>query len=176
MNSEDTQIAAAKIMSYLKNGQKSEEPELVIVSGALAAGKTTFIRKNYSDNYVWIDPCRIFVDLLNTDNIGALKADTLIDFIGTFTMDLAILERKNIVMEILGINKNKVKEIIQLFTDIGYKVKIEIIKKSVFECYRNSLKRKADSLSCFFFEERVYNWIDEIFKTPDHREMKLKYK
>ncbi|MCX7877378.1 MAG: ATP-binding protein [Ignavibacteria bacterium] len=166
LTTEELNIARRKIMSYLQTGLQSENPQILIVTGPIASGKTTLIRKYYADNHVWIDAGRIFIDLINSEHLSAANAAELTDLIGMLTLDLAVIEKRNIVIEMLATDESKLNEIINSFTDQAYDVKLIRISSSPEECYRNTLKREADSMSSFFSEDKIYKWISEVLRIP----------
>src|SRR5438132_10119947 len=96
LTSEEVKLASPKIMQYLKEGAKSDEPELAIIMGPVAAGKTNYIKQQYGNGYVWIDMARIFFDLQKETGIKLNRKNEIINFIGVVTLELAILEKRNI--------------------------------------------------------------------------------
>jgi HrpA-like RNA helicase len=58
--SHEMQIVTSRIMEYLRMGERKIQPELIIVTGAIGSGKTTYIKKELINNYVWIDSGRFY--------------------------------------------------------------------------------------------------------------------
>jgi predicted kinase len=94
----------------------------------------------------------------------------LVDLVGLFTLDLAIIEKRNIVIELIAADRTDMLKLIDIFQGIGYKVKIVHIDSSAEECYRNTLKKSADNMSCFFCQDIIFRWLRVVLQGTCIRE------
>jgi hypothetical protein len=161
LTSDEVKLAAPKIMQYLKEGNKSGEPELVIIIGPVAAGKTRHIKENYQNGYVWIDMARIFFDLQRETGIRLNRRNEIINFIGLVTADLALLEKRNIIIELVGDELERIDNIIEIMKNHGYKVKITMINSLDDDCFPKSKVLKSEYMSSYYTESFHYDWIEK---------------
>ena len=161
LTSDEVKVAAPKIMEYLKEGSKSEKPELVIIMGPVAGGKSSHIRDNYvSAGYVWIDMARIFFDLQSQTGIKLNRRTQLINFIGVVTLDLALLEKRNIVIELVGDELERIDTLIDAMKAHGYKTKITMVNSANDGCFINEKTKKAEYMSSFYTEPFHLDWFE----------------
>ncbi len=161
LTSDEVKLAAPKIMQYLKEGSKSEEPELVIIMGPVAGGKSSHIRENYvSAGYVWIDMARIFFDLQSQTGIKLNRRTQLINFIGVVTLDLALLEKRNIVIELVGDELERIDSLLEVMKANGYKTKITMINSANDGCFAGASPKKTEYMSSFYTEPFHLDWFE----------------
>jgi predicted kinase len=160
LTADEVKLAAPKIMQYLKEGSKSEEPELIIIMGPVAGGKSCYIRENYSNGYVWIDMARIFFDLQSQTGIKLNRRTQLINFIGIVTLDLALLEKRNIVIELVGDELERIDTLIDAMKAHGYKTKITMINSVNDGCFTNGKHKKVEYMSSFYTEPFHLDWFE----------------
>lgn len=163
LTSDEVKLSAPKIMQYLKEGHKSEEPELVIIMGPVAAGKTSYIKKHYANGFVWIDMARIFFDLQKDTGIKLNRKNEIINFIGIVTLELAILEKRNIVVEMIGEDLEKIEGVIDAMKMQGYNTKITIKNSVDDSCFggENSESKPAEYMSAFYTESFHIDWFEK---------------
>lgn len=161
LTSDEVKLAAPKIMQYLKEGNKSVDPELVIIMGPVAAGKTRHIKENYENGYVWLDMARIFFDLQKETGIKLNRRNEIINFIGLVTADLALLEKRNIIIEVVGEELERIDTIIEMMKSQGYKVKIIVINSLEDDCFPKTRVIKDEYMSSYYTESYHYNWIEK---------------
>lgn len=161
LTSDEVKLAAPRIMEYLKEGAKSDEPELMIIMGPLGAGKSSHIRRNYSNGYVWIDMARIFFDLKNQTGIRLNRRNEIMNFIGLVTLDLAMLEKKNIVVELIGDDLEKVDRLIDLMKLQGYKVKITVLNSADSGCFPKCDPFGEEQMSSLYTESFHLDWFEK---------------
>jgi len=161
LTSDEVKIAAPRIMEYLKEGSKADIPELIIIIGPVGAGKTSYIESNFSKGYVWLDMARIFFDLQKNTGIRLNRRNEVMNFIGVVTLDLAILEKRNIVMELVGEELEKIDRIIDLMKTHGYNVKITVINSPDDTCFANTKPVSQKHMSSFYTENFHLDWFEK---------------
>ena len=161
LTSDEVKLAAPKIMQYLKEGSKAEVPELAIIMGPVAGGKSSYIKENYSYGYVWIDMARIFFDLQKETGIKLNRRTQLINFIGVVTLDLALLEKRNIIIELVGDELERIDTLIDLMKSHGYSTKITMINSANDSCFKNDKSRRVEYMSSFYTEPFHLDWFEK---------------
>lgn len=80
-----------------------DEPIAVVISGGIAAGKTTLRKQKYATGYVLVDAVDIFLSLSRGECFDFPEAfQQPMDLIGRLVAQRAVAERRNIVTEIVG--------------------------------------------------------------------------
>ena len=164
LTSDEVRLSAPLIMNYLKEGNKSNLPQLSIILGPVGAGKSNYIKNNYSEGYVWIDMARIFFDLQRLSGIRLNRRNEIINFIGVVTMDLALLEKRNIVVEMIGEDLEKIDRVIDLMKSHGYDVKITMVNsvdESCFPAPAQEVYSISENMSSYYTEDFHLDWIEK---------------
>lgn len=160
LTSDEVKISAPKIMDYLREGTQSSRPELILIIGPEGAGKSTHIKNNYKGTHVWIDMARIFFDLKTITGIRLNRRYQIMNFIGIVTLDLAILEKRNIVMELLGDDLERIDRLIDLMKIQGYDVKITVINSAGESCLTKPYKQDLEHMSSVYTEKFHFDWFE----------------
>jgi ABC-type ATPase involved in cell division len=161
LTSDEVKLAAPRIMEYLKEGTKSEAPELMILMGPAGSGKSAHIQRNYSDGFVWIDMARIFFDLKHQTGIRLNRRNEIMNFIGLVTLDLAILEKRNIVVELVGDDLEKIDRLNDLMKQQGYNVKITVLNAADTGCFPNRDPFGEEQMSSLYTEKFHLDWFEK---------------
>lgn len=162
LTSDEVRLSSPKIMQYLKEGIKSETPEFIVILGPVGAGKTNYIKNNYGNGYVWIDMARIFFELQKETGIRLNRRKEIINFIGLVTLDLAILEKRNIVVELIGDELEKVEKLINVMKSAGYDVKVTELNSSDDTCFPGAAEKNDEYMSSLYTESFHLSWFDKI--------------
>ncbi len=140
-----------------------DKKELILVTGGVCSGKTTYRKENYSEGYLSIDARDIFIELSKGgyyDFPSHLERE--MNNIGLNRMRKAIQNSDNIVIEIIGANQNSVKEIIELSKKIGYKSKVVCLTCDIEEAKRRNDNREDDNISAHFCEPYHIKWLKQV--------------
>ena len=144
--------------SSLANGP----PQIVIVCGPTATGKTRYRRQKYATGYVVLDAAEIFISLSRGKDIDFPSfLEGALDMIGTAVAKRAIRERRNIVTEVIGHEFEPFTQLIDAMTAIGYKVDLDAIAKDPIEAWKWNLQRSDDNISAFYTEKYHRKWLVE---------------
>lgn len=104
------------------------QPVAVILTGGVAAGKTTVRKQKYSTGHVLIDAADIFLSLSRGEYLDFPEAlQEPMELIGRLVTRRALTERRNIVTEIIGAEVEPVHQLIEALRSIGYSVQGAVI-------------------------------------------------
>jgi hypothetical protein len=138
-------------------------PKAVILMGAVATGKTTLRKQQYSSGYVLIDAGEIFLSLSRGEFLpfhGPLEL--AMEAVGRGVTVRALSERHNIVTEIIGGNQQLLDQLITSLQNLGYRVQIAQLTCTPEEAVnRNLTRRLEESISAHYSEPFHSRWISE---------------
>ena len=136
------------------------QPIAVIISGDIAAGKTTLRRQKYATGYVLIDAVDIFLSLSRGEYFDFPDGlEEPMDRIGRLVAKRAVAERRNIVTEIVGVERGPTLQLIEGLKSVEYRVQGEVITGDVDEELRRNEARGDDDISSFYAEPFQRAWI-----------------
>jgi len=102
-----------------------EQPQAVIITGGVAAGKTRIRREKYPRGYVVLDAGEIFLNLCqgqHQDFPGELEEQ--MERVGNNVARRIFRERRHFVTEIIGADYAAVKQLIDVILRAGYKADV----------------------------------------------------
>ena len=136
------------------------QPVAVVISGDVAAGKTTLRKHKYAKGYVLIDAVDIFLSLCRGEYVdfpGPLEEP--MDRIGRLVAARAVSERRNIVTEIVGMEREPTMQLIESLRSAGYLVHGEVVTGDLDEELRRNELRGDDDISSYYAEPYQRAWI-----------------
>lgn len=137
----DEYIQIRKIVDlFLEKGLSVNPPQFVIITGGIASGKTTLRRQKYSDGYVnfeFGEICNVIKEEFEQNNT---KLTDYVVLICDAILNESIEAKKNIVIEIIGDNKEILDLIVNKMKSVGYEVSIEFVFCDPTEAYKRHLK------------------------------------
>jgi hypothetical protein len=149
------QIANA-VEPFFKDVGPSEPPQFVLITGGTGAGKTTLRREKFSEGYVNFDFAEISKAI---EKAVGEKHPRLIEY-SFWGCDIVfkecILEKKNIVVEIIGDNYDQISILINKMKEVGYEVKLNTVTCDIEEAYQRHIKatkEDKDYMSSYFSDE-----------------------
>lgn len=146
-----------------KRYNEKREPKLVLVMGAVCAGKTTHRTKNYTAGYSSIDAGDIFIELSNGEYFDfPSHLESEMNNIGLKKMKEAIQSRDSIVLELIGSNQESVEDVIELSKKIGYKSSVVQLTCGIEEAKRRNNSRGDDNISAYYCEAYHIDWFKQI--------------
>jgi Zeta toxin len=151
-----------------------QRPNAVIIMGTPAAGKTTIRKQKYASGYVLIDAADIFLSLSRGEYFPFPEAfQETMDLIGRLVADRALSERRNIVTEIIGAEKEPTRQLIEAIKSIDYAVHLDLITcDDIQEAMRRNMSRGDDDISAYYAEPFQRNWIiDACNKLANNRKV-----
>jgi hypothetical protein len=113
LGSDELERIEKVIDSFLRKGKQDYPPTLVVLAGSVASGKTTIRREKYPQDYVLIDAGElldIFTENKSGDDAKKMEQHAMVAGIESVTKSIA--EKRNIVIEILGDNKEPINSIV----------------------------------------------------------------
>jgi adenylate kinase family enzyme len=141
---------------FFKDVRPSEPPQFALITGGTGAGKTTLRREKFSEGYVNFDFAEISRAIEKT--VGE-KHPRLIEY-SFWGCDIVIkeciLEKKNIVVEIIGDNYDQIDILITKMKEVGYEVSLNTVTCDVAEAYKRHIKatnEDKDYMSSYFSDE-----------------------
>lgn len=141
---------------FWEKGESQNPPQLVILTGGVASGKTTMRRQKFSDGYVQFeygDVCTAIKKVMEAEEEKLLKYAF---FASNLILNESLAAKKNIVTEIIGDNEALISPIIDEMTKKGYKVSINYVHCDPAEAYKRHLKavkEDKDYWSAHFTQE-----------------------
>jgi len=138
----------------------SHPPEIVLIMGGVAVGKTTYRKQNYSTGYVVIDSVDVFLNLCRGgyfDFPGPFEAP--LEQIGQSVTIRAITEKRNIVTEIIGSEYESTEALIEAMKKIGYEVNVIGLECDLEESLERNLNRGDDSISAYYADIYQIRWL-----------------
>lgn len=135
-------------------------PTAVIIMGGVAAGKTTLRKREYSEGYVTIDAADIFVNL----SCGEVYAfpevlEEPMELIGALITRQALVERRNIVTEVIGADVAPMQELIDSLKAADYRVEVVSVICEVQKSLRRNETRGENNISAYYAERFQRSWI-----------------
>ena len=137
-------------------------PSIVILYGGVASGKTTIREQRYSTGYVLVDAAEIFLGLSRGEFLpfpGVLEEPMSI--IGSLVANRAVLERRNIVTELIGAEIEPVKALIDAMRAVGYRVEALGITCDIEVAAKRNESRGEESVSSYYTEDYQRTWLQE---------------
>jgi dephospho-CoA kinase len=140
-----------------------KNPEIILVTGGVCTGKSTYINKNIPDDYVSIDAGDIFIELSEGEyyDFPAHLEDEM-NRIGQEKLKEALTGRKNIVLELIGNDTTLMAELIGLLKKTGYKVKLAQLTCDVDVAIERNNNRPEDNISAYFTEPYHFEWFKKV--------------
>lgn len=155
---------------FVSNGISSEAPYLVIIMGDIGAGKTTLRRQKYSQGYVnfeFGEICKAVKKEFPEDHPKLFDYSLFTNFM---ILQESIKSKRNIVVEILGDNKDLIDPVIKKMLEVGYKLSLVCVEcdlKKAYERHLKAVKEDKGYASVFFTQEATLSVFYEILGLGD---------
>ena len=143
-----------------ESGMDSKAPELVIIGGGVATGKTRFRQERFSQGYVTLDAGEIFILLSNGeyyDFPAHLEAE--MDSIGLEIASRAIRQRLNIVTEMIGDSVPDMTEVVNAMRSVGYRVDYQALTCDLDVAMQRNMSRGPDNISAHYTQKYHQKWL-----------------
>lgn len=145
-------------------------PKFILLTGGVGSGKTSYRREKFSSGYVAIDGEEILKDITVPDLEDIEEYLKAIDIVGSMLAEMAIATRRNIIMELVGSDMDKITGLLSLMESKGYEVQTFFIDLNPKEAYKRHLKAVEDDptyLSCYFTQDLHLKWITDACEKYD---------
>lgn len=140
----------------------AESPKIVILMGGVASGKTTMRKEKYGSGFVVVDAVEVFLNLSRGGYYPFPEHfDKPMNFVGRVVAATAVMERRNIVTEIIGVDREPTMQLIDAMTSIGYKVEVVGVTCDVNEAAIRNENREDDAISAYYAEPFQRAWLLE---------------
>lgn len=147
---------------FWEKGISEQPPKFVIFTGGTGSGKTTIRRHDYPTGYVHFE----FGEILNAIKKEFGEDNPKLGSYASLASDLILREslekKKNIVIEIIGDNKEIIETLMDKLKDIGYETTIKFIFCDPVEAYTRhigAVKSDPDYLSVYFTQEATLSFL-----------------
>ncbi len=136
------------------------QPLAAILMGGVATGKTTMRKQRFATGYVLIDAVDIFLSLSRGAVIDFPNGlEEQMNAVGVAVAKRALVERRNIVTEIIGADFEPTTMLIESLKAVGYKVELIAITCDLEESMRRNMYRDDDAISAYYAEPYQRSWI-----------------
>src|SRR3989344_912993 len=116
-------LELAKIIeSVTGKGTVEADPKMVLVMGGVASGKTTIRRQKFNIGYVNFEYGEIYTAVKHAVGADHPRLRVYVNFICDSILQDALTEKKNLAVEIIGDEYEKLAPVIERMKRIGYKI------------------------------------------------------
>lgn len=130
--------------SFLEKGTAEEPPNFVIYVGMIGSGKTTSRRHDYASGYVHFELGEIYNAVKKEFGGDNPKLSSYAAVAGDMILQESLKNKKNIVIEIIGENKDLIEPLINKINEMGYKLSLNYIHCEPVEAYERHLRAVKD--------------------------------
>lgn len=152
----------AEVERYFDDSSKpgNGEPKLVVVMGPVAVGKSRLRRERFSKHCVTVDAGDIFIQLSRGRYIPFPSfLEEAMDMGGNLVAHQAVQERRNIVCELIGVEVEPVKKLMDAFRSLGYFIDVVGVTADFEQSARWNQERSDDNISAYYTEPYHHRWL-----------------
>ena len=156
LNTEEFKKIGEIAKPILERGISENPPKFVMFMGGVGSGKTTIRRQQFASGYVHFDVGEINNAIKKEIGEDNPKLESFVTWACGTILQECINERKNIVIEIIGDNKDVITPVIDKMKEIGYEVQLMPVYCGVEDAYArhlNAVKEDKEYLSSYFTQE-----------------------
>jgi len=146
---------------FLEKGISEQPPKFVVYMGGVGVGKTTIRREQCANGYVHFEFGEIFTAIKKVFGEEHSRLSSYASLASTLILQDCLESKKNIVIEIIGENKDAIDPVITAMKNIGYEVSFQFISCDPEEAYKrhvNAVKEDPDYLSAHFTQEATLSF------------------
>lgn len=135
-------------------------PELALVTGGVAVGKSRLRRKQFARGFVTLDAGEIFIHLSRGRYIAFPDfLEEPMDMIGGLVAVQAVRERRNIVCELIGADPGPLEKLIETWRALGYYISMTGVTADLEQSLRWNQARSDDNISAYYTEPFHHRWL-----------------
>lgn len=146
---------------FFDDSSRSEaSPELVLLYGCVASGKTTYRQRHFASGYVALDAGEVFAALGYGSTEAFPPADpTRLNRVGSAIAERALRERRNLVIELVSNYPDQLDQVLAAMQRHGYTVRVVVLECAPEEAVRRNDARGTDSVSAYFGQSFHLAWL-----------------
>lgn len=141
---------------FIEKGATEKPPKFVIIAGGVGAGKTTVRRQDFTNGYVNFD----FGEIFNAVKKKFGEENSRLSEYATLASNLILSESlsglKNIVIEIIGENKELIETVMNKMQELGYEISFQFIHcdpQKAYQRHVKAVKEDLEYISSYFTQE-----------------------
>lgn len=153
--------------SFYNKGIPGNPPRLVIFTGGVGSGKTTSRKQMFPKDYVHFEFGEIFVAVRKEFGENYKNLANLMHIICDLILVNVFQEKKNIVTEIIGDEKNILENLVDFAAKKGYEVHLKYLTLDPVKAYERHLKavnEDPEYFSAFHSQEATLSFLLENLK------------
>lgn len=159
---EDEFLSISKIANlFLEKGISEQPPKFVVYMGGVGAGKTTIRRNQCANGYVHFEFGEIYNATKKVFGEECERLSSYASLASTLVLQECLKSKKNIVIEIIGENKDVIEPVFTAMKNIGYELSLQFISCDPSEAYArhvNAVKQDPDYLSAHFTQDATLSF------------------
>lgn len=146
------------------------KPELALVTGGVAVGKSRLRRELFARGFVTLDAGEIFIRLSHGRHIAFpdFLAEPM-DMIGSLIAWQAVQERRNIVCELIAAEPGPIEQLIETYRAIGYYISATGVRADLEQSLRWNQERSDDNISAYYTEPIHHRWLLSAAETASNQ-------
>ena len=151
----------------LDKGISENPPKFVIFMGGVGSGKTTTRRQQFTNGYVHFDSGEINNAIKKEVGEYNPKLESYVIWTCGKILQECLNEKKNIVIEIIGDNKEVIESVAGGMKKLGYEISLKYIHCDPVEAYKRHLKaveEDKDYLSAYFTQEATLSFFYQLLQ------------
>lgn len=152
---------------FWEKGISEIPPKFIVFMGGVGSGKTTMRRQQFANGYVHFDFGEIYNSIKKEFGEDNPKLSSYAGLASDMILRESIDGKKNIVIEIIGENKEIIETIINKMKDIGYKISGQFINCDPVEAYKrhiNAVKEDKDYMSSCFTQDATMSFFYQLLE------------
>lgn len=135
-------------------------PELALVTGGVAVGKSRMRRERFAHGFVTLDAGEIFIHLSRGRYIAFPDfLEEPMDMIGGLIAAQAVRERRNIVCELIGAEADPLEKLIHTYRALGYYISMAGMTVDLEQSLHWNEARSDDNISAYYTEPFHHRWL-----------------
>lgn len=149
------------------DGKQKKESKFVIVTGGVGAGKTTLIENKYSEDFLHFDAELIEKKVKEKFNFKSKEFHRFVLLAGGLILQQVLRSNRNIVIEVIGNDKDKLEKLIKLIENAGYRVLVEYVEADPREAYERHLKaveEDSEYKSAYYTQDQTIFMVEKFFE------------
>ena len=81
------------------------------------------------------------------------------ELVGDAVARRAVSERRNIVIELTGMDYEPTQQLLEAMRDLGYMISVQAVTCDIEEAWRRNTTRGNDDISCYYAEPFHRRWL-----------------
>jgi hypothetical protein len=155
-------IVSDEVDQYFDDSSLShgKNPKLTLLLGGPASGKTTLRRQSYSTGHVLVDAAEVFDRLCKGELLpfpGPME--DLMNEIGRLIAHRAVSEKRHIVTELIGSDREAIIELTDAMRAAGYLISGQVVTCEIEVAQQRMRDRDEIEVPCYHAEPFTRSWL-----------------